>query len=271
MIKTYILIEENDILEEIRINENNRLIKTSDTSSTGIILRKSSNVIYDYNQNGLYLNLINNFPSKWYMILVPLIEKIEKLSITLSMSKKKILPQSSYVFNFMKYIDPTEVRVIIIGQDPYPTNDISNGIAFSTSRYNNVPPSLHNIYEELNREGYEIRDDKSDFYLSGWLKQGVLLLNTSLTVCEGNTINGHQQHWFPILSSICLHMKDRIVILFGKKASIFKSIFSSENTFMTSHPSPNSASNGFIGSHIFNKVNTRLEELNINRIDWGNC
>jgi uracil-DNA glycosylase len=169
-------------------------------------------------------------------------------------------------------LTPKNIKVLIVGQDPYPTKGIANGISFSTNRINSIPASLKNIHTELNIEGYEINpEDPQKYYLEKWVKQGVFLTNYSLTV-EAEMKSSHSNLWKKFTESFCKYLAIRkpnmVVILLGTKAKLLKKYFNELNVLITSHPAPNSCELGFYNSMIFRKCNQRLKELGIEEIQW---
>lgn len=200
-------------------------------------------------------------------------EYFQKLSTFLNEEKKKykIFPKSKDVFNALEYCDFDKVKVLILGADPYHTPGAAHGLAFSVLPGVIVPPSLKNIFKELNND-LGIAPSKSG-YLKGWAEQGVLLLNSVLTVRRGEAGSHSGKGWEIFTDRIIseLNKKDNLVsILWGnyarskKKALTNKTHLISEST----HPSPLSAYNGFFGSKPFSQTNNFLISKNITPINW---
>lgn len=189
---------------------------------------------------------------------------------------KVILPQSGDVFNAFKHTKPENIKAIILGQDPYPHSDYATGLAFGVPNTTNpLPPSLRNIFVELNNEGYGAPKDIS---LSGWAKQGVLLLNSSLTVEEGN-IGSHQHLWeyftTELLRSLASQSTDIVLVLWGRwaqnayKRAMDKGTYYFEHVLEAPHPSPLAAHSGFFGCNHFKIINKIMEVQGKKEIDWS--
>ncbi len=218
-----------------------------------------------------------NLESSWLKILNDEFEKpyMKNLSIFLNSEKKKnkiIYPSGSKIFNALNLTPFTSVKVIILGQDPYHGQNQANGLSFSVEIGNKIPPSLQNIFKELYSDLNIYPSQHGD--LSNWAKQGVLLLNTILTV-EASKPSSHSNKGWEIFTDKILHslssLKDNLVfILWGKKAQEKISLIdeSKHKILKSTHPSPYSANNGFFGSQPFSKTNFFLESKNIDKINW---
>ena len=218
-----------------------------------------------------------NLESSWLKILNDEFEKpyMKDLSIFLNSEKKKnkiIYPSGSKIFNALNLTPFTSVKVIILGQDPYHGQNQANGLSFSVEIGNKIPPSLQNIFKELYSDLNIYPSQHGD--LSNWAKQGVLLLNTILTV-EASKPSSHSNKGWEIFTDKILHslssLKDNLVfILWGKKAQEKISLIdeSKHKILKSTHPSPYSANNGFFGSQPFSKTNFFLESKNIDKINW---
>lgn len=206
--------------------------------------------------------------------------KLEDILVSLvaleTRCNKTILPRYGDVFKAFKHTSHDDVRVIILGQDPYPNSTYATGLAFGVPKGTSpVPPSLRNIFVELGQEGYTAPKDTS---LSGWAKQGVLLLNSSLTVEEGN-IGSHQERWHyftsELLRSLASHSTDIILVLWGKWAqntyrqAMERGTYYFENVLVAPHPSPLAAHSGFFGCNHFKIVNKILAAQGKKEIDWS--
>ena len=215
--------------------------------------------------------------SSWLKILNDEFEKsyMKNLSIFLNNEKnnnKIIYPPGSKIFNALNLTPFTSVKVIILGQDPYHGQNQANGLSFSVEIGNKIPPSLQNIFKELNSDLNILPSQHGD--LSNWAKQGVLLLNTILTV-ESSKPSSHSNKGWEIFTDKILHslssLKENLVfILWGKKAQEKISLIdeSKHKILKSPHPSPYSANNGFFGSQPFSKTNFFLESKNIDKINW---
>ena len=184
---------------------------------------------------------------------------------------KTIFPALPQVFEALNLCELNKVKVVIIGQDPYHQAGQANGLAFSVPSGFKLPPSLKNIFKELNSD-LNINPQNGD--LSAWAKQGVLLLNTVLTV-EQASPNSHQNKGWELFTDqiICLLNEQEqplVFILWGKPAqSKIKFIDTSKHFCIESpHPSPLAAYRGFFGSKPFSKTNNYLKSLGKTPIVW---
>lgn len=228
-------------------------------------------------------------PERWKSIL----RRPAKLSDILGqiqakrMSGKTIFPPEDKVFRALELTPPENVKVVIIGQDPYHGDGQANGLAFSVESGVRIPPSLRNIYKEL------VNDQLCPIPTSGdltpWAKQGVLLLNTALTVekgCPGShTGLGWEAVVGAVLSGLLQYNYERdiyypIFVLWGDKARKFmsdnvSSVYEDAPILMSTHPSPFSAARAageipaFMGSRPFSKINAILEDRGQTPIKWA--
>jgi len=180
--------------------------------------------------------------------------------------KYQIFPPLSSVFNAFTLSCPA-VKVVIIGQDPYHNKGEAHGLAFSVQQ-GKMPPSLRNIFKELNRE-YGIMRTNTD--LSDWASQGVLLLNTALTVRE-NCPGSHIHIWKPFTSEVIKMlggMSGIVFMLWGKHAQQYECMIDNKNNLVLkhSHPSP-LARKSFIGNNHFSQCNAYLITKNKTPITW---
>lgn len=187
-------------------------------------------------------------------------------------SKFQIFPPSDDIFNAFELTPLNEVKVVILGQDPYHNVGQAHGLCFSVKPDVEVPPSLVNIYKEL-------QDDcgcyvPNNGYLTKWAKQGVLMLNTVLTVRahEANSHRGIGWEEFTDAAIRVLNEQDRpiVFILWGAPAQKKKAMLNNPKhlILMAPHPSPLSAYRGFFGSKPFSKTNEFLKANNLAPIDW---
>jgi uracil-DNA glycosylase len=185
---------------------------------------------------------------------------------------KTIYPNMDEIFNALHFTDYADVKVVILGQDPYHGKNQAHGLSFSVKPQVPPPPSLKNIYKELHNDlGHPI---PSHGYLKKWSTQGVLLLNTVLTVQEGQA-DSHKNIGWETFTDRIIHLlnqrEDPIgFILWGKNAHAKGvTIKNSGHLLITSpHPSPLSAHRGFFGSKPFSKVNQFLKSVGKKPIDW---
>ena len=186
-------------------------------------------------------------------------------------SKYTIYPDKNNIYNALKLTPPDKVKVVILGQDPYINKDQANGLSFSVQPAIVIPPSLRNIFREQRKDLGIIQPNSGD--LTKWAEQGVLLLNTTLTVRAGLS-NSHQgKGWGIFTDSIIKYLgqKENIVfMLWGNNAKAKRKLIdSSKNLILeAAHPSPLSATRGFFGCQHFSKANNYLIEHNLSPIDW---
>lgn len=185
--------------------------------------------------------------------------------------KKTIFPPKKLVFSAFT-TDLASVKVVILGQDPYHTPGAAEGLAFSVPPSQPVPPSLVNIYKEIDADiGHHANPSGS---LRAWQKQGVLLLNTVLTV-EAHRAGSHRgKGWETFTTAVISHLNANreglVFMLWGRDARSKKSLIdtSSHLVLEAAHPSPLSAYNGFFGCKHFSKCNQYLVEHGLEPIEW---
>lgn len=183
-----------------------------------------------------------------------------------------VYPPQEQIFSAFNKTPLDQVRVVILGQDPYHEANQANGLAFSVNSGTKMPPSLRNIFKELKDDlGGELRTNTD---LSDWAEQGVLLLNTSLTVIEGQA-NSMARLWEPFTDAIIQLLNKQehpiVFVLWGNNARKKKSIINMSRHYVieSAHPSPLSANRGFFGSKPFSKTNQILKRLGENEICWA--
>jgi len=187
------------------------------------------------------------------------------------LNKKNISPNQKDIFKAFEFCSFSSTKVVIFGQDPYFQNGVANGLAFSVNEGKKIPASLKNIYKEINNDIGKVKNNNGS--LNDWSKQGVLLLNSSLTVEVGNPGSHSNIGWDSFICEIVKilsHKKDIVFILWGNHAKKYlKFIDANNNLILTSsHPSPLSAHRGFIGCKHFSQCNKYLINKNIKKIDW---
>jgi uracil-DNA glycosylase len=210
-----------------------------------------------------------------------IINKIDEKLILECKNNAVIYPQPSDVFNAMIYTSLSDMKVCLIGQDPYHSPNAAMGLAFShPPDYNSIQPSLKNIYKELEDSGYNVNHKSGD--LVKWAKQGVFLINTALTVRKGEA-NSHKEIWGEFTKALLKYISDNtehiVVIMWGKPAQSYVSLFNKNQKdlkdqfkhmlLMCPHPSPFSAHTGFFGSNHFKKANVQLIVWHKDEIDWN--
>jgi uracil-DNA glycosylase len=208
--------------------------------------------------------LKNEFKKDYYLSLRQFLAREYKT--------KTIYPNMYNIFEALKITSYKDTKVLILGQDPYHGENQAHGLAFSVQKGVATPPSLINIFKEL-------RDDLGCFipnngYLVPWAKQGVLLLNTSLTV-EANKANSHRNKGWEIFTDYIIQLLNKkespmVFLLWGNNAKEkIKYITNPKHLILTAaHPSPLSASRGFFGCKHFSKTNDFLKKTNQAEIDW---
>ncbi len=215
--------------------------------------------------------------NNWDILLGPVFESPEYKALREFLKaeyrSKTVYPDMSNIFNALVHTPPEKVKAVIIGQDPYHEPNQAHGLCFSVKKGNPPPPSLVNIFKELNTDlGISI---PSHGELTAWAEQGVLLLNTVLTVEQGKA-NSHKNHgWENVTTAVIKEVNKLnqpiVYLLWGRDAkSKMPFITNSQHLVLTAvHPSPLSAYNGFFGCKHFSKANEFLEKNNLTPIDWG--
>jgi uracil-DNA glycosylase len=184
---------------------------------------------------------------------------------------KKIYPNKQDLFNALRYTDYENVNVVILGQDPYHGEGEANGLCFSVNTNIKTPPSLKNIFKELKSD---LDIDRTNTDLSDWAKQGVLLLNTVLTVEKDKPLSHRNKGWETFTNSIISKLNDSthqiIFVLWGNSAREKKALITNNihKVIESTHPSPFSYEKGFKGSKPFSKINKYLKENDKSQIIW---
>jgi uracil-DNA glycosylase len=181
-------------------------------------------------------------------------------------------PKPADLFRAFDLVPPKDVKVVILGQDPYHTPGVAHGLAFSTGSHNPVPPSLSNIFKELQAEyGTPVNRDPD---LTRWARQGVLLLNASLSVASGQA-NSHETfgwHQFTdaAIKALADKEKDIVFMLWGSFAQKKEALidWTRHLVLKSAHPSPLSAHRGFLGNGHFEEANDYLKAHGRGEIDW---
>ncbi len=212
----------------------------------------------------------------WEMIIKDEFEQdyFKSLSVFLKQSYENtvVYPPKAQIFNAFSYAGYDELKVVMIGQDPYHQPHQAHGLCFSVNSGIDFPPSLQNIFKEL------VEDIGCDFPQSGslipWAKQGVLLLNTLLSVEANKPLSHQNQGWEiftdRILKQCNLHPKPCVFLLWGKNAQAKASLITDPKhlILMAPHPSPLSAYRGFLGSKPFSQANAFLKQNGRKEIVW---
>lgn len=226
------------------------------------------------------LDLLNN---DWKPILQKIMLDYPKLENTLQQERSdfedilEIYPPDCDIFRAFQLCSYQDLKIIIIGQDPYHQPNQAQGLAFSVNKGIKIPPSLQNIFKEIKNDLGESEYTFKSGDLTSWASQGVLLLNTTLTVRQGKP-NSHLKLWHgftqKIVDYVLANRKDVILMLWGNNAkNLIKktpaSIIQKHHIFTSTHPSPLSANRGgWFGKKMFSSANQKLLELGKEEIKW---
>lgn len=198
-------------------------------------------------------------------------QKLRKFLVS-EYRSRVIYPKMEDIFSALKFTTYKDTKVLILGQDPYHGPNQAHGLAFSVNPGVKTPPSLLNMYKELKDElGLYIPNNG---YLVPWAKQGVLLLNTALTVRAGEANSHSGMGWEIFTDNIIKHLNDRedpvIFVLWGNNARKKKGFIRNRQHFILEgpHPSPLSASRGFFGCGHFKRINEILKSMGKTEINW---
>ena len=223
----------------------------------------------------------------WQQVLQPEFDQkyFEDLvaKVKIEYSSSLVYPAPGNIFRAFDLTPFDKVKVVILGQDPYHTPKVADGLAFSTLPGNRVPPSLQNMYKEIISEFDEFKTQKYPYLkdpdLTRWAEQGVLLLNTTLTVREAEA-NSHSKYGWSkftdqVIEIIAAQKENVVFILWGanarKKEAIINSLSNQGNNHLvleSAHPSPLSAHNGFFGNGHFKECNQFLKANGLAEIQW---
>lgn len=184
---------------------------------------------------------------------------------------KIVYPKYKDIFQALRLTDYDEVKVVILGQDPYHGENEAHGLSFSVRDGVEMPPSLRNIFKELESD-LGIKKESTD--LTPWAKQGVLLLNSIMTVVKDTPLSHKAKGWEIFTDKIIEKLGERekpvVFILWGSYARSKKELIKGKNHYVIEsvHPSPLSACRGFFGSKPFSKANSFLVKNGLEKIDW---
>lgn len=217
------------------------------------------------------------FNNSWDDILIEELNKeyFQQLMEKLEKERKNfiIFPKEEDIFNALKMVSYEQAKVVIIGQDPYHGENQAHGYSFSVQKGIKIPPSLRNIYKELGNDlGIQTPEHGN---LENWARQGVLLLNSSLTVRKGEANSHRNLGWEIFTDTIIEKLGERedpmVFILWGNHARNKKKFIRNKNHLILEsvHPSPLSASRGFFGTKPFSKTNEFLVSLGKKPISWS--
>lgn len=199
-------------------------------------------------------------------------ETLKRIVQCANEKQTRIFPPEHQIFRAFELLTPNDIKIVILGQDPYPTFGHANGLAFSVNpTVKPLPKSLQNIYKELSHE-YPDFQAKNGGDLTYWAKQGVLLLNTVLTVEEGKPGSHFKLGWEEFTDLVIKKLGENegvIFVLWGKHAEKKEKLIKHKSfIFKTPHPSPLSAYRGFFDSNLFLQINEVLRNQNKNTIEW---
>ena len=204
------------------------------------------------------------FSSEWYNELRQFLKE--------EYSRYTVYPDMHDIFNALKATPYSSVKAVILGQDPYHNPGEAHGMCFSVKPGIKIPPSLVNIFKEINSDlGIPIPDNG---YLKPWAEQGVLLLNTILTVRRNEPFSHKGKGWEKLTDTVIKRLNDRpdpvVFLLWGAPARAKKSLITNPRHFVleAAHPSPLSAYNGFFGCRHFSETNSILFSLGKTPINW---
>ena len=184
-----------------------------------------------------------------------------------------VFPPAQDVYAALELTPFESTNVVVLGQDPYHGLGPAHGLSFSVRGNTPIPPSLRNIFQELFTDVAIQREQDGD--LTGWARQGVLLLNTTLTVREGEPGSHKNRGWEHITDTVMSALNEKptrvVFVLWGAHARNKKTLITQAHHVVieSAHPSPLSAHRGFFGSKPFSQINSALEEAGLSPIEWG--
>lgn len=216
------------------------------------------------------------FNNSWDILLKDEFEKPYYLNLRKFLANEyktqTVYPNMNDIFNALKYTDYQNVKVVILGQDPYHQPNQAHGLCFSVKKGVNPPPSLQNMYKEIHAEyGYPIPNHGE---LTYWAEQGVLMLNTVLTVRESQPNSHKGMGWEIFTDDIISLLNQRpepmVFLLWGANARAKTKLITNPAHLVlcSAHPSPLSAYNGFFGNNHFKKANEFLKQNGMKEINW---
>jgi len=221
--------------------------------------------------------MIPDLPTTWKTYLATEIKKPYWLdlqrALKLGYKKRTIFPPAANIFTALEHTALQDVKVIILGQDPYHGEDQANGLSFSVQNGQKIPPSLRNIYKEIVSDTGGSTPESGN--LEHWAKQGVLLLNSTLTV-EANEAGSHQGWGWELFTDeiirvVSAEQEQVVFLLWGKFAQAKKELIDDSKHLIlkAAHPSPLAAHRGFFGCKHFSKANEYLIQTNQTPINWN--
>lgn len=209
---------------------------------------------------------------QWHSALTPHIQGLSLVEERINQETGRIFPPQEEIFSAFAHCPYEKVQVVILGQDPYHGQGQANGLAFSVAKDKKIPPSLQNIFKELEADCQITPPPHGD--LSGWAKQGVFLLNTVLTVAEGQANSHRGIGWEAFTDAVLSLLQEKtepVVFLLWGASSMKKEplLTAPQHLILTApHPSPLSAYRGFLGCGHFSKTNQFLLQQGKTPIQW---
>jgi len=218
-----------------------------------------------------------NLESDWQNVLAAEFQKEYFKDLEAKLAKEtqefNIFPEKGDIFKAFSLCSFSEVKVVILGQDPYHKKGQAHGLAFSVSEGIKIPPSLRNIYKEIEADLGEVKYNSGN--LTAWAEQGVLLLNASLSVEEGKAGSHQKLGWDKftneVINKISAEKENVVFLLWGNFARAKKEFIENQERHLlleTVHPSPLSAYGGFFGCKHFSQTNAYLKANNLAEIVW---
>lgn len=219
--------------------------------------------------------LSDNLKEGWRVVLkdimqTPNYQQLEA-RVNQAYNQQQVFPPKAAIFNALNQVTLNDIKVVILGQDPYHGPNQANGLSFSVNEGMPLPPSLQNIFKELASD-LEIENKSGD--LTPWAQQGVLLLNSVLTVEQGKAHSHKNWGWEIFTDEVLTIINQRkqpvVFILWGAYAQKKEKLINKDRHFVikSAHPSPLSAYRGFFGSHPFSLTNQYLLKSHQHPIDW---
>jgi len=217
---------------------------------------------------------MNNINIGWKSFFDNNIDEINNILNQLNYDNQIIYPCKENIFRALFYFPPEEIKLIILGQDPYIKQDQACGLSFSVpNTQKKIPPSLKNIFKEI-KNSYPEYEIPKHGCLERWVKEEkILLLNSSLTVLEGKS-NSHAKLWYSLTDKLIKYISENnngtIFLLMGNFAINKENLIDQDKhkIFKTVHPSPLSANRGFFGCNVFKNINNYLRDNNQTEIIW---
>lgn len=211
--------------------------------------------------------LSSSLPSTWQTEISVDSSVWEKLEAAIDLAGDELSPPRELIFAALS-IPPSHVKTVILGQDPYPNRSDAVGLAFSVPRSSKLPPTLRNIFQEYSTDLEMPIPSSGD--LRPWVQEGVLLLNTTLTCLDGESLSHSEIGWQEITEQIVKSAAKNgaTAILWGSHAQKYGKYFATEEVVSSVHPSPLSAYRGFFGSRPFTRTNQILQRKGVAPITW---